>query len=71
MKNLSPIVKYDLSCLDDLQIDKNDTVLLFFSAHTSCMDSNTVSFSGLVIIFNNNESNNIYLSASISNFFKL
>ena len=38
------------------------------SAHTSGMASNAISFSGVVTILNNNESNNIYLSANVSTF---
>ena len=40
--------------------------VIILSVHISGVTNTAVSFSGVVIILNNNESNNIYLSANIS-----
>ena len=41
---------------------------MILSVHTSGMTNDAASFSGVVIILNNNESNNIYLSAKVYTF---
>ena len=61
MENLSPIVKYvfitPLWPANKLQWYN----VIFLSVHTSGITNNNTSFSGVVIIWNNNESSNIYL----------
>ena len=52
---------------DVLQTILND-IKIILSAHISVIASNAVSFSGIITLLNNNESNSIYLSANVSTF---
>ena len=54
--------------LDVLQIDLNDKSVIILFAHTSSIAHSAISFSGIVTILNNKESNNIFFSVNISTF---
>ena len=49
-----------------LQKDVMVKSIIIFTVHISGIANSAVSFSGVVIILNNSESNNIYLSANTS-----
>ena len=57
-----------LVCPEVLKSDLNGTKVIILSARVSSIANTAISLSGVDIIMNNNESNNIYFSANASTF---